>query len=87
MNAFQNILKTIQERLKVSEHDSEKIVSLLIEKLGVPLQKNQIMVKGNILFLEVSPLLRTEVQLKKKLLLSFLKEHFLTFSDIQIKTK
>lgn len=86
MNAFQNILKTIQNRLKISEHDCEKTTELLSAKLGITIQKKQVTVKGSVLFLEVSPLLRAEVQLKKKLLLDFLKEHSLSFSDIRVKT-
>ncbi len=86
MNLFQNILQTIQDRLKISLYDYESIASLVSVILQIPILKDQVLVKGNILFLEVSPLVRHEIYIKKALLLTKLQEHSFSFVDIKTTT-
>lgn len=69
MDGISALLEKIAKKLNTNRVDYEHIASVLSEKLGVPIKKEQLSLKGTKLVCTVSTTVKNEIQIKKTELL------------------
>lgn len=78
MNLFQSVLAELSKKIHSASLYKKDIAETLSTLLAVPINEDQVIVKGTAVYIHVSPTIRTALVLKKKAVLEGLKKYNIT---------
>lgn len=73
MNLFSNTISEISKRLKGKELFKEDIAQIISLEVGSTIKPDEVQIKSGVLFLNISPTLKSIVYIKKQKILKSLK--------------
>lgn len=74
MNSIQGFLDKIKERIWDKNPDKAQVAAVLSKKLTIQISEKNLSIRNNTLICMVSPILKSEINLKKKELLLAIQE-------------
>lgn len=69
MSLFHNLLTELSNKIKGKEFYKDSISKEISDALGISIKPDQLVIKNNQVFLNVSPTIKTVIKLKKDVLL------------------
>ncbi len=78
MSLFQKILADITKKINSNKEYKEDIAQKLSTITGIPIKDTQIEVKNGVLFISVSPTIKSVIRLKQQDILRLVKEYNIT---------
>jgi hypothetical protein len=82
-NHIKDYLEKFKIILKEKDENIDLIINVIYQHINFKLNKNNITIKNNIIFIKTSPIIRNEIFIKKQDILNSFKEKSIFLKDIR----